>query len=611
MGVTVADLVAKLRLDFSQFASGARQSGAATDKLKADLSGVDKTTQATQVSFGKIIGTIGAVAAALTAAGFIVRRFTDALMQSAAEARNLSAVSGLSVEAADNLNDTFELLGFNSQVLTTALFRLGQRIDEGGDALHRIRAAAGDLGGELRTEGDLFLALRDRISHMGTASERSAALMQLFGRSGRELASAFALSSEQFREYMRRASDLSPMNDEINRKAMELTIATNALAKSWEGFKIEIGLILAGPATGLLNFLTEVLQKVKDANRELADLLGGAPQFPTRGGIPTAERLREPGGGAPFRGGGGGPAGPRSVFTREELLAMSERTTQLQAELELTLLLNKEQAEVNSLVDAYEELKDVTERVAKARETIEDALLDEALQKEELEVLAVARAWEQAVVDTADAARRQREEMRQTFVDVFDAIQRGISGMVTGVLQGTQTMEDAFRRMGQNIAISLVEMIVNRALRQIQEAIVDTIMLSQSASGGGGLISVILGALGGLVGAGPVRGDTGGVSLSDTVRSGQGGGMVTGTDPVLTILHPPEIVMPLDKLPDFAGAGRASVQQVFNVHPGVPEAVRRELWALMPEFQRAAKVAVMEEANRGGPMARAMRRRGA
>ncbi|MFQ5791264.1 MAG: hypothetical protein ACE5JI_12405 [Acidobacteriota bacterium] len=219
----------------------------------------------------------------------------------------------------------------------------------------------------------------------------------------------------------------------------------------------------------------------------------------------------------------------------------------------------------------------------------------------------------QAQIEMLAQARRAWEE-------VFGAIRRGIAESVTGVLRGTQTMEEAFRNMARNIALSLLEQIVNRALRQIQEAIIDTILTSQQASqanrGGGGIVGTLSTLVGSLFGGGggaasvftappsPFSGSTdafpqaGGTARRPTLRvAGEGG--------------EPEVVSPLSRLPEIAaqvgvGPGRTTVQQVFNVSPGLPETVRREVFAMLPLIERAAIDAVIQARNRGGSMARAM-----
>ena len=85
------------------------------------------------------------------------------------------------------------------------------------------------------------------------------------------------------------------------------------------------------------------------------------------------------------------------------------------------------------------------------------------------------------------------------------------------------------------------------------------------------------------------------------------GGMVTR--PTLALLGEsgPEAVIPLGR---SRPAGDAMVQQVFNVSPGVPEAVRRELRAMMPEIRSNAVDAIMQARNRGGAVARSLGERG-
>jgi hypothetical protein len=287
-----------------------------------------------------------------------------------------------------------------------------------------------------------------------------------------------------------------------------------------------------------------------------------------------------------------------------------------------------------AVANAQEELSDITAKLRIELELLEAAIQDTDLDFLEVEAEAVAKAFQQAAADTfrfkneiqdlervaAERAeesaiatiRRASEARVQPIRDVFEAVDRAITGTISGLLQGTQTVEEAMRRMAQNIAISLVENIVRRGLQQVQDALIDTFLMGRSAGGGGGILGSIIGGIGSIFG-----GFFGGPAVDPNLASGaayvQHGGILTRPTLMVGGEAGPEAVIPLDRLGDFApGEGREPVvvHQVFHVSPGLPEAIRRELWAMLPQFKKEAIAGVLEASDRGGAMARAMGRRG-
>jgi hypothetical protein len=82
---------------------------------------------------------------------------------------------------------------------------------------------------------------------------------------------------------------------------------------------------------------------------------------------------------------------------------------------------------------------------------------------------------------------RRTMDMRDIVVDVFDTIGSALDDLVTGVIQGTQTMQDAFSKLGEAILLSFVRNALERAMRAAQNLIF-SVLGPGSAVGGGGLI---------------------------------------------------------------------------------------------------------------------------
>lgn len=272
-GLNIANLIAALKLDLSQFEQGQRSLDQRLNALKTSLDQVSPPAEKAGGSIGTlsglfsqlgmsggVLGTalslltnpLSIVGLALGAAVEASRRAVDAFAATGEEVRRLQAVSGLSAEQAQDLGDTFTLLGSTSDRVTLAMYRMGMEIETGGAGLGRLGIAAQDSSGAFKTEGELFLEVRDRISALGSAAERNAALQDIFGRSARDLAPIFALTRDEFIKFMEQAGKFSPWSTEMQESATRVQRSSNEVKLAWEGLRNEIAESLA-PAWIKLN----------------------------------------------------------------------------------------------------------------------------------------------------------------------------------------------------------------------------------------------------------------------------------------------------------------------------------------------------------------------
>ena len=127
------------------------------------------------------------------------------------------------------------------------------------------------------------------------------------------------------------------------------------------------------------------------------------------------------------------------------------------------------------------------------------------------------------------AAKIKKEEaaalsIENIIKDTFAGVSTGISGSIRGVIQGTQTLEDAFKHTGENIALGLVDSIITRGLKKVEDALID--MLPSISTIGSSIASA--------------------ASWAWNAISFSEGGVVPGRDPRDTIpamLRPGEMVL--------------------------------------------------------------------
>ena len=87
---------------------------------------------------------------------------------------------------------------------------------------------------------------------------------------------------------------------------------------------------------------------------------------------------------------------------------------------------------------------------------IEDAQAQHDARMEDLETRAKS------------AALRLQQEQVNSYMKVFDPINRGMDAMVNGILQGTLSASEAFRRMGANMVISTAEYLAQIFLKHVE-----------------------------------------------------------------------------------------------------------------------------------------------
>ena len=143
-------------------------------------------------------------------------------------------------------------------------------------------------------------------------------------------------------------------------------------------------------------------------------------------------------------------------------------------------------------------------------------------------------------------------ESARAFERIFGGIDRALEETVTGVLQGTQTMSDAWRNLASNIIFEIQRII-------IQMTLLDPLRNAIRGGGLGGLLSSAVGFVGGLFGA---TAPTASVQpFSALTPEFAHGGLVTRPTFALIGEAGPEAVIPLSQLKE--GGGDVTIN-VFN-----------------------------------------------
>lgn len=181
-----------------------------------------------------------------------IQRATSVALQNAEAVKQLSASSGLGAEQADNLSGAWRLLGGDAYALQVAMFRMTGEIAQGGKGLAQLGISIRDGQGNLKTEGTLFLELRDKLSEFGSSTQRNAALIDIFGsRFGRQLIPVMAKSREEFKAAIEESAKLSPWTEKLQKQTLELAKSKERLSLAWEGIWVRL-------APGSISIMQEI-----------------------------------------------------------------------------------------------------------------------------------------------------------------------------------------------------------------------------------------------------------------------------------------------------------------------------------------------------------------
>lgn len=212
----IGALRVNLGLDSAQFTKGAKRAESTVARLGSQLQ-----------RFG--------AAMSLVSAGIVAALRSQ--LNAADDAAKAAQRIGLSVEALTRLRFAADLSGASAQDLETAVARLSRSMQDGNKAFARIGVSATDAAGRLRPTEDVLLDLADAFQSTPDGAAKTAAAMELLGRSGTMLIPLLNGGSDALREMMAEAD------------ALGLTITTRT-AKAAERFNDSLTRV-GGAVTGV------------------------------------------------------------------------------------------------------------------------------------------------------------------------------------------------------------------------------------------------------------------------------------------------------------------------------------------------------------------------
>jgi hypothetical protein len=178
---TIGKLAVQITADTQGLSSGLADAGRQTDNFESKIGGLTSKL--------KILGPAAIAAGAAFAIGMV-----KSVTNTADELAKLSARTGVAVEDLSRLQFAAGLSGVSNQALTASIERLSRGMadaangtGEAGKAFEAMGLSVKNQDGTLKSQNQMLSEIAEKMSQFGDGTEKTALMMQIFGRSGAQL----------------------------------------------------------------------------------------------------------------------------------------------------------------------------------------------------------------------------------------------------------------------------------------------------------------------------------------------------------------------------------------------------------------------------------------
>lgn len=567
--MNIGELTASLGIDLNE---QQKNLNAAQAKLREFTNQSGKALGQVENQWSLASQAVGVYRTALVAVGAVVgataglTTYIKLVANIGGEFHDMSQRTGIAVEALSAYKLSAELAGTSLQGLTIGIRGLSRGLLEAsqgtGDAKEAFDAlgiSVKDSQGVVKTTDAIILEVADSFFKMENGALKNSLSMRIFGRAGMELVPMLNEGAKGLLRQREEAKALGLIWSSISAKdADAFNDALTTLKLSTIGLISEMVVGLLPVYTEWIRQITEAIKWLREmggildsVGKKWSDWLVGPGFKATKGTVPTG---MPPG------------FGETGQNAKDQKQALADASAEIQKRLELAGKINKMKEEGTKL----------TESMRTSQETY-----NATLQKYN-ELLSVG-------VISQETYNRAMQQARTTYAETlphirligkaYDEISNTLDSAVNGVIQGTQTISDAFRNMAQNILLSLQKMLVQELILAPLKGIL----------------------MGGLTG----QATGGGFFASLKFPKFASGGSITGPSivgergPELFIPNAPGNIVSNDRL------GGISIVQNFNIGSGQDaDSVRRVLISMRPQLKKDAVEGVEEAIGKGGSLAR-------
>ncbi|MCQ4575421.1 MAG: hypothetical protein NOU37_09285 [Candidatus Brocadiales bacterium] len=674
MAENLGGVLLHLKTDGKKFDKGIDAAHKKTKKLDKSFGKASKSAKHLKSS----LLAIGAALAVGTGLAIAIKKIANMGDQLAKMSKrvNISVERLSSFRLATELAGTsLEAFGKAQQKLARTMVDANRGLETYTREFDELGITLTDKSGRLKTTEEVFYEIADAVKELGVSTETTSALMALMGRGGVQMTNLMIQGSAAIKEQEADAIRLGAVWDEMGaQKAEAFNDALTRLKFAFLGIAKSLAVAVFPALTKVINWFTNLVVKIRGIKTALSSLdpevkahleslaslaFTLAKTTALIVGISAALLIT---------------AKAMSILTKSMLLAhgvmllfeahpiilgitlltaavviaaakfdivrekleglmrsvgaapLLDMAKQIKEELgaldtvikELDKTFKKQKTTVDQLTfsqGAYNAAQEKGQQIAVSLRTPREVFNNQIRALNNMLVVGAIN-WE----TYGRATKKAQGDLAATRLEsklvsaAFDEMSSTIDISIEGVIQGTQSLSEAFRNMVRNILLSLQKMLIQELiLAPIKAGILGALSGGLNTSSGLGIIKsqATIPALkphtGGVIGRDDFRLpriEVPSSAFANAPRFHVGG---LARDDIPAVLQRGEGVFTPAQMKALGARSQENniiVNQTLNISPGVPEAVRREVVALLPQMEKHAVAAVRRERGRGGAFSR-------
>lgn len=249
-------------------------------KALQDVGGAAQTAGGHFSKIAEIAGGLG-LAQGIQALGQKVFQFgqdsINAFQDVGKEVKLLQRYTGDSAEEMSKLRFAAEESGVSAETLAMALGKMSKAASTtaGEKKFEAIGISVKDMNGNMKSASDIFTEVAGKLGGMSNGVEKTNAIMQIFGRSGMELAPLLNQGAAGIAKFKEEAQKFGLVLSQDNLDAVKANImAHREFHAAIEGMQVQLGQFLYPALTAVAKAFSEIVPIIAQALRPAFEALG-------------------------------------------------------------------------------------------------------------------------------------------------------------------------------------------------------------------------------------------------------------------------------------------------------------------------------------------------
>jgi len=249
-------------------------------KALQDVGGAAQTAGGHFSKIAEIAGGLG-LAQGVEALGQKVFQFgqdsINAFQDVGKEVKLLQRYTGDSAEEMSKLRFAAEETGVSAETLAAALGKMSKAAatTAGEKKFDAIGVSVKDMNGHMKSSSEIFTEVADKLGGMSNGVEKTNAIMQIFGRSGMQLAPLLNQGAAGIEKFKEEAQKFGLVLSQDNLDAIQKNImAHREFHAAVEGMQVQLGQFLYPALTAVAKAFSEIVPIIAQALKPAFEALG-------------------------------------------------------------------------------------------------------------------------------------------------------------------------------------------------------------------------------------------------------------------------------------------------------------------------------------------------